>query len=55
MSLSGTPLIFTYSGLGRSGVPTYVLQAKGRAPQVFSEVIGVDEILAGLKALEAAP
>ena len=41
--------------LGRSGVPTYVLQAKGRAPQVFSEVIGVDEILAGLKALEAAP
>ena len=41
--------------LGRSGVPTYVLQAKGRQPQIFSEVIGVDEILAGLKALEAAP
>jgi len=41
--------------LGRSGVPTYVLQTKGRQPQIFSEVIGVDEILAGLKALEAAP
>ena len=41
--------------LGRSGVPTYVLQAKGRQPQIFSEVIGIDEILAGLKALEAAP
>ncbi len=40
--------------LGRSGVPTYVLQTKGRPPQVFNEIIGVGEILDGLKALETA-
>ena len=34
--------------LGRSGVPVYVLYAPGRAPQVFSEILSVQEVRAAL-------
>jgi thiol:disulfide interchange protein len=34
--------------LGRSGVPVYVLYAPGKAPQVLSEIIGVDDVRAAL-------
>ena len=40
--------------LGRSGVPTYVLHARGRAPRVFNEVLGADELLDSVKALGQA-
>ena len=30
--------------LGRSGVPVYVLYAPGKAPQVLSEIISVDDV-----------
>ncbi|MDF1486624.1 thioredoxin family protein, partial [Ramlibacter sp. H39-3-26] len=38
-------------GLGRSGVPVYVLYAPGRAPEVLSEVLGADELRAALARL----
>jgi DsbC/DsbD-like thiol-disulfide interchange protein/cytochrome c biogenesis protein CcdA/thiol-disulfide isomerase/thioredoxin len=34
--------------LGRSGVPVYVLYAPGKAPQVLSEIISVDDVLSAL-------
>jgi thiol:disulfide interchange protein len=34
--------------LGRSGVPVYVLYAPGKAPQVLSEIISVDDVKAAL-------
>ena len=34
--------------LGRSGVPVYVLYAPGKAPQVLSEIISVDDVRAAL-------
>lgn len=37
--------------LGRSGVPVYVLQAPGRAPVVFSEILGRRELRQALAAL----
>ena len=37
--------------LGRSGVPVYVLQAPGRPPLVFSEVLSVSEVKAALARL----
>ena len=37
--------------LGRSGVPVYVLQRPGAAPQVLSEVLGVDELRAAIARL----
>ncbi|WP_313076307.1 protein-disulfide reductase DsbD domain-containing protein [Melaminivora sp.] len=37
--------------LGRSGVPVYVLHAPGRAPVVFSEILGRGELRAALAAL----
>jgi thiol:disulfide interchange protein DsbD len=39
------------SSLGRSGVPVYVVYQAGRAPQVLSEVLGVDELRAALARL----
>ena len=38
-------------GLGRSGVPVYLLQAPGRPPQVLTELIGADELKQALAAL----
>jgi thiol:disulfide interchange protein len=37
--------------LGRSGVPVYVLYAPGKAPQVLSEIISVDEVRGALAKL----
>jgi thiol:disulfide interchange protein len=37
--------------LGRSGVPVYVLYAPGKAPQVLSEIISVDDVKAALAKL----
>jgi thiol:disulfide interchange protein len=37
--------------LGRSGVPVYVLYAPGKAPQVLSEIISVDDVKAALSKL----
>jgi len=37
--------------LGRNGVPVYVLYHSGRPPQVFSEVLGADELRAALATL----
>ncbi|SDM67870.1 thiol:disulfide interchange protein DsbD [Oryzisolibacter propanilivorax] len=37
--------------LGRTGVPVYVLHAPGRAPVVFSEILGRAELRAALAAL----
>ncbi|WP_111881218.1 protein-disulfide reductase DsbD family protein [Paracidovorax anthurii] len=37
--------------LGRSGVPVYVLQAPGRAPVVFSEILGERELRSAVAAL----
>ncbi|MBQ6656885.1 MAG: thioredoxin family protein [Ottowia sp.] len=37
--------------LGRAGVPTYVLQAPGKAPTVMREIISADELKAALAAL----
>ena len=37
--------------LGRSGVPVYVLQAPGRQPVVFSEILGERELRTALAAL----
>ncbi len=37
--------------LGRSGVPVYVLYAPGKAPQVLSEIISVDDVKATLAKL----
>jgi thiol:disulfide interchange protein DsbD len=34
--------------LGRSGVPVYVLHAPGRAPVVFSEILGARELRAAI-------
>ena len=34
--------------LGRSGVPVYVLHAPGRAPVVFSEILGAQELRAAI-------
>ncbi|TFY96271.1 protein-disulfide reductase DsbD family protein [Ramlibacter rhizophilus] len=39
------------SDLGRSGVPVYVLYAKGRAPVVLSEILSTNELRAALAAL----
>ncbi|QXL84256.1 protein-disulfide reductase DsbD [Comamonas sp. NLF-1-9] len=39
------------TSFGRSGVPLYVLYAPGRAPVVFSEILGVRELRAALAAL----
>jgi thiol:disulfide interchange protein DsbD len=36
------------TALGRSGVPVYVLHAPGRAPVVFSEILGRSELRAAL-------
>ena len=32
------------AGLGRNGVPVYVIYRQGRAPVVLSEVLSVDEV-----------
>ncbi len=37
--------------LGRSGVPVYVLQAPNRPPQVFSEILDAQDLLAAIQAL----
>ncbi|MDA8523711.1 protein-disulfide reductase DsbD family protein [Acidovorax sp. NCPPB 4044] len=37
--------------LGRSGVPVYVLQAPGKAPVVFSEILGERELRSAVAAL----
>jgi len=37
--------------LGRSGVPVYVLHAPGKAPVVFSEILGEAELRAAVAAL----
>jgi len=37
--------------LGRSGVPVYVLHAPGRAPVVFSEILGSDALRAAIDSL----
>ena len=37
--------------LGRSGVPVYVLYAPGKAPQVLSEVLSVQEVVDAVQAL----
>jgi thiol:disulfide interchange protein DsbD len=37
--------------LGRSGVPVYVVYRPGRAPQVLSEVLGVEEVRTALAGL----
>jgi thiol:disulfide interchange protein/DsbC/DsbD-like thiol-disulfide interchange protein len=37
--------------LGRSGVPVYVLYAPGKAPQVLSEIISVDDVRGALAKL----
>jgi thiol:disulfide interchange protein/DsbC/DsbD-like thiol-disulfide interchange protein len=37
--------------LGRSGVPVYVLYAPGKAPQVLSEIISVNDVKAALSKL----
>jgi thiol:disulfide interchange protein DsbD len=37
--------------LGRSGVPVYVLYAPGKAPQVLSEIISVDDVKLVLSSL----
>ena len=37
--------------LGRSGVPVYVLHAPGKAPVVFSEILGESELRAAMSAL----
>ena len=37
--------------LGRNGVPVYVIHQNGQAPQVLSEVLGVDEVRAALGGL----
>ena len=37
--------------LGRSGVPVYVLHAPGKAPVVFSEILGEDELRKAVAAL----
>jgi thiol:disulfide interchange protein len=37
--------------LGRSGVPVYVLYAPGKAPQVLSEIISVDDVKRVLSSL----
>jgi thiol:disulfide interchange protein DsbD len=37
------------AGLGRSGVPVYVVYRPGRAPVVLSEVLGVDEVRSALQ------
>jgi len=37
--------------LGRSGVPVYVLYAKGKAPVVLSEILGKSEVQAALAGL----
>ncbi|WP_312792547.1 protein-disulfide reductase DsbD family protein [Diaphorobacter nitroreducens] len=37
--------------LGRSGVPVYVLHAPGKAPVVFSEILGESELRAAVAAL----
>ena len=37
--------------LGRSGVPVYVLYAPGKAPQVLSEIISVDDVQQALSKL----
>lgn len=37
--------------LGRSGVPVYVLHAPNRPPQVFSEILGTQELLKAIQAL----
>jgi thiol:disulfide interchange protein DsbD len=39
------------TALGRSGVPVYVLYAPGKAPVVFSEILGESELRAALAAL----
>ncbi len=39
------------AALGRSGVPVYVLHAPGRAPVVFSEILGADELRKAVAAL----
>jgi thiol:disulfide interchange protein len=41
----------TLKDLGRSGVPVYVLYAPGKAPQVLSEIISVDDVKAALAKL----
>jgi thiol:disulfide interchange protein DsbD len=37
--------------LGRNGVPVYVLQAPGRSPVVFSEILSSSELRAAVAAL----
>jgi thiol:disulfide interchange protein len=37
--------------LGRNGVPVYVLYKPGAAPQVLSEVLGVDDLRAAIAQL----
>jgi thiol:disulfide interchange protein DsbD len=39
------------AGLGRNGVPVYAIHKNGQAPQVLSEVLGVDEVRAVLAGL----
>jgi DsbC/DsbD-like thiol-disulfide interchange protein/cytochrome c biogenesis protein CcdA len=39
------------AGLGRNGVPVYVLYKTGRAPVVLSEILSVSEVRAALKEL----
>ena len=39
------------STLGRSGVPVYVLYAPGKAPQVLSEVLSVQEVVGAVQRL----
>ena len=39
------------SGLGRSGVPVYVIYQSGKAPVVMSEILGVGELRAALARL----
>ncbi|MCY1364820.1 Thiol:disulfide interchange protein DsbD [compost metagenome] len=39
------------ASLGRNGVPVYAVYQNGQAPQVLSEVLGVDEVRATLQGL----
>jgi len=39
------------AALGRSGVPVYVLEAPGKAPQVLTEILRKDALLAAVQAL----
>lgn len=39
------------ASLGRNGVPVYAIYKNGQAPQVLSEVLGVDEVRATLQGL----